>query len=52
MTRIVVSKALTELSIIMELARKTLKSVITTTQHLLEIKVKKKALNSQNTSGS
>ena len=36
----------------MEFARRTLKSVITTLQHLLEIKVKKKALNSQNISES
>ena len=31
----------------MEPTSRTLKSVITTTQHLLEIKVKKKAMNSQ-----
>ena len=31
-----------KLNIIVDLARRTLKSVITTTQHLLEIKVKKK----------
>ena len=30
----------------MELARRTLKSVITTPKHLLEIKIKKKSLNS------
>ena len=36
----------------MELARRTLTRVITTTQYLLEIKPKKKALNSQNTSES
>ena len=37
---------------IMELARRTLKSVITTTQHLLEMKIKKKPLNTQNTTES
>ena len=36
----------------MEVARRTLKRVITTTQQLLETKVKKKTLNSKNTSGS
>ena len=41
-----------KLNIIVDLARRTLKSVITTTQHLLEIKVKKKALNYQSTSKS
>ena len=46
------TKLNTKLNTIMELARRTLKSVITTTQHLLEIKAKKKGLNSQNTSGS
>ena len=44
--------ALTKLNIFMELATRVLKSVITTTQHLLEIKRKKKALNCQNTYGS
>ena len=41
-----------KLNIIVDLARRTLKSVITTTQHLLEIKVKKKTLNYQSTSKS
>ena len=36
----------------MELARRTLKSVITTPKHLLEIKIKKKSLNSQSTCGT
>ena len=33
-------------------SEKNLKSVITTTQHLVEVKIKKKALNSRNTTGS
>ena len=41
-----------KLNIIMELKRRTSESVITTTLHLLEIKAKKKALNSKNTSVS
>ena len=41
-----------KLNIIIELARRTSKSVITTTQDLLEITVKKKLLNSQTASGS
>ena len=45
-------QVLTKLSTIMEFTRRTLKSVITTTHHFLEIKTKKKALNSQNTFGS
>ena len=47
-----IGQTVTKLNIIMELARRTSKSIITTTEHLLEIKIKKKALNSQSTSGS
>ena len=47
-----IGQTLAKPNILMELARKTLKSVITTTQHLLEIKIKKKAPYSRSTSGN